>query len=64
MLQIQNAIKTHEQVTMEMGGGEDWEANAEQLKRENEMLAAAGGGSAAIDPNATNDEKDEGGNDE
>jgi len=36
-------IKTHEQITREMGGG-DWEDNVEQLARENEMLKAAGGG--------------------
>lgn len=34
------AIKTHEQVTREMGGG-DWEENAEQLERENDMLRKA-----------------------
>ena len=35
------AIKTNDQVTREMSGG-DWEENAEQLARENEMLKAAG----------------------
>lgn len=40
VLQIQNALKTHEQVAREMGGG-DWDENAEQLKRENEKLAEA-----------------------
>lgn len=60
VLQMQNAVKTHEQVTMEMGGGDDWEANVEQLKRENELLAAAGGGSSQINPSREND-NDEGG---
>ncbi len=50
VLLTQHAIKTHEQVTRERGGG-DWEENAEQLKRENELLSEAGGGSPAIDPN-------------
>lgn len=40
VLQIQNALKTHEQVAREMGGG-DWDENAEQLKRENDKLAEA-----------------------
>lgn len=34
-------IKTHEQITRELGGG-DWEENVEQLKIENELLKAAG----------------------
>lgn len=34
-------VKTHEQITRELGGG-DWEENAEQLKLENELLKAAG----------------------
>ena len=58
MLLTQHAVKTHEQSTRERGGG-DWEENAEQLKRENELLSAAGGGSAAIDPNK-NDYEGEG----
>ena len=37
VLQIQHALKTHEQVAREMGGG-DWDQNAEQLRREKEML--------------------------
>ena len=39
---INNAIKTHGQVTREMSGG-DWEANVEQVKHENELLRAARG---------------------
>lgn len=58
VLLTQHAVKTHEQITRERGGG-DWEENAEQLKRENELLSAAGGGSAAIDPNK-NDYEGEG----
>ena len=30
VLQIQHALKTHEQVTMEVSGG-DWDSNVEQL---------------------------------
>jgi len=37
---INDGIKTHEQVTRELGGG-DWEENAEQLKRENDMIREA-----------------------
>lgn len=33
-------IKTHEQITRELGGG-DWEENVEQLKIENDLLRAA-----------------------
>ena len=35
------AIKTNDQVTREMSGG-DWEENVDQLARENELLAAIG----------------------
>lgn len=42
LMLIDNAIKTHEQVSREMSGG-DWEENVEQLQRENEQLAQAGG---------------------
>ena len=62
VLQIQNALKTHEQVTMEMSGG-DWEENVEQLARENELLTAAGGGSIqmTVDPNEKEEDGEEGG---
>lgn len=42
LMLIDNAIKTHEQVSREMSGG-DWEENVEQLQRENELLTQAGG---------------------
>lgn len=60
VLQIQHALKTHEQVTRETGGG-DWDENVEQLAAENAKLAAAGGSSIAmtVDPNEKDD--DEGG---
>ncbi len=60
VLQIQHALKTHEQVTRETGGG-DWDENVEQLAAENEKLAAAGGGGIRmeVDPNEKDD--DEGG---
>lgn len=38
-----HGFKTHEQLTLEQGGG-DWEENVEQLKQENEKLREAGGG--------------------
>lgn len=40
ILQIQNGIKTHEQVTVEMAGG-NWEDNVNQLTHENELLKVA-----------------------
>jgi lambda family phage portal protein len=60
VIQIQHALKTHEQVTMEVSGG-DWDANVEQLAAENEKLTAAGGGAIQllVDPNKEDD--DEGG---
>lgn len=63
---IDRGIKTHDQVTREMGGG-DWMANAEQLARENEMLAAAGGGkivytASVNEPSGDDDEGKGGGN--
>lgn len=60
VLQIQNALRTHEQVTRETGGG-DWEENAEQLARENEQLAKAGGGSVAMQVDPNEKDPDEGG---
>lgn len=42
ILLINKGIKTHEQATRELGGG-DWTENAEQLALENEMLSKAGG---------------------
>lgn len=41
ILQIENGLKTHEQVTLEQGGG-DWEANVTQLGYESDALDAAG----------------------
>lgn len=41
VIQLSHGIKTHQQVTREMGGG-DWDENVTQLKRENEMLKDAG----------------------
>ncbi len=42
ILLINKGLKTHEQATIELGGG-DWMENVEQLKIENELLSAAGG---------------------
>jgi lambda family phage portal protein len=53
---ISHGIKTHEQVTREMSGG-DWEANVEQLAHENELLRAAGCVPADVSPST--DEEDE-----
>lgn len=43
IMDVDRGFKTHEQVTLERGGG-DWEENIERLKQENEMLRDAGGG--------------------
>lgn len=43
IMNVDRGFKTHEQVTVEMDGG-DWEDNVEQLARENELLKTAGGG--------------------
>lgn len=43
IMNVDRGFKTHEQVTVEMDGG-DWEENIEQLARENELLKNAGGG--------------------
>lgn len=64
MLQIQYALKTHEQVTREIGGG-DWDENVEQLAAENVKLAAAGGGNISIRLNLNDeDDNEEGGEDD
>lgn len=49
----EHGFKTHEQVALEMGGG-DWESNIEQLAIENQRLAEAGGGRIVVpvDPKA------------
>lgn len=63
LLLIGRGIKTHEQVTRERSGG-DWEENVEQLRRENEMLKAAGGGitePAAMEPEPAYGDGDGGG---
>jgi len=57
VLQIQDALKTHEQVTREMSGG-DWDANVEQLAAENKKLVVAGGGNVQVTMNLN--EKDDG----
>ena len=41
VIQITHGIKTHEQITREMGGG-DWNDNVQLLKREMELLKDAG----------------------
>ena len=43
-----HAIKTHDQVTREMSGG-DWEENVDQLARENELLAVSGNAQPAAE---------------
>lgn len=54
-------IKTHEQITRELGGG-DWQENVEQLKAENELLSAAGSPKHQM-PEPTGDYGDENGGD-
>lgn len=58
VLLTNHAIKTHEQVTREMGGG-DWDSNVEQVKRENELLAAAGSGGNSVSEQSILDETEE-----
>ena len=59
ILLIDRGIKTHTQVTREMGGG-DWEENIEQLSRENELLTAAGGNRVTeIAADAEDDEEED-----
>ena len=41
VIQLGHGIKTHQQVTREMGGG-DWDENVSQLQRENQLLRDAG----------------------
>ena len=53
-------VKTHEQITRELGGG-DWEENVEQLKIENDLLRAAGSSAhPANSPAPESGEKKEG----
>lgn len=64
ILQIQHALKTHEQVARETGGG-DWYENVELLTAENALLSAASGGSGqmTVDPNEPDvPDEQEGGN--
>ena len=60
VLQIQHALTTHEQVTMEVSGG-DWDSNVEQLAAENAKLVAAGGGNVSITMNLDAKEAEDGG---
>lgn len=55
ILQINEGLKTHEQVTRETGGG-DWFENVAQLAIENKMLAEAGMKPAATQPTTTPEE--------
>lgn len=57
IMNVDRGFKTHEQITVEMDGG-DWEENVEQLNRENELLRMAGGGNYMASL-AENDEDDE-----
>ncbi len=66
ILLINRGLKTHEQVTREIGGG-DWEENIAQLKHENELLAASGFSTESIvinsDPKERGAEGGDGGGD-
>ncbi len=55
VLQIQNALKTHEQAAREMGGG-DWDENVEQIKAENEKLAEATAGTEPVNIDLTKED--------
>lgn len=61
VLQIQHALKTHDQVTTELTGG-DWEKNVAQLMDENKKLLEAGGGNVQITMNLNEENDNEGGN--
>lgn len=63
LLLAQNGVKTYEQITRELGGG-DWAANIEQLADENRRRAAAGVtdadlANAVVRMNETEDNSDE-----
>jgi len=58
ILQIQHALKTHQQVTTEISGG-DWDENVEQLAAENAKLTAAGGGNVQIAMNLNDKDEEE-----
>lgn len=53
-------IKTHEQITRELGGG-DWEENIAQLRIENDLLQKAGSAThqQPVNPGGDEDEEDE-----
>lgn len=57
VMQIQHALRTHAQVTMESGGG-DWDDNVAQVAEENAKLAAAGCTPAPVDPNEPEEPED------
>lgn len=61
VLQLQEALKTHEQVTREIGGG-DWDNNVEQLAEENRKLEEASGGSAKVTVDPNKGDEGDGGN--
>lgn len=61
LLLINKGIKTHEQVTRELGGG-DWSENVEQLAQENEQLNAAGGNQPIQIKNSEDDDEGDGKN--
>lgn len=56
-------IKTHEQITRELGGG-DWQENVEQLKTENALLADAGSPMHQLPPAEDNEDDGDEGEDE
>ena len=58
VMQIQNALKTHEQVAREMGGG-DWDENVEQLADEMSKLSEAGVVSTNLDADKDDGEGDD-----
>lgn len=62
ILAIGEGITTREQATIRLNGGQ-WDANVDQLARENERLKAANGGSSstAAPPPAGDDQQGEGG---
>ncbi len=57
ILAVHEGFKTHEQATVEMGGG-DWEDNMDQLEREKARLGETRGDSAAIEPDGPDEDTD------
>lgn len=63
LMLVNRGIKTHDQVTREQSGG-DWEANAEQLKHELELLPMTQSAASAEPEDPDDEQEDNGDGDE